>query len=73
MVDIWKYDGADYPVMLTTKDGDVYIGYVASVDDAEEDEDAPEDNISLYAGNYVITFFVSEIQSIEPAKTSKKG
>lgn len=63
MTNIWKYDGTGSEIVITTIDGNRYAGRVAAVDAAEED-DAPEDSISLYIGEEIIQFFSSEIENI---------
>lgn len=63
MIDIWKFHDSD-KIKLTDTDGNVYIGNVVIVDDAEETGD-PEDGITIYVEGRYLGFLQSEIAEIQ--------
>lgn len=63
MVNIWKYFDSG-KIQLTDINGKAYIGYVVSVEDAEETYD-PEDSITIYVDGEYYGFLQSEIADIK--------
>lgn len=63
MINVWKFCDSNR-VKLTDTDGNVYIGDVVIVDDAEETGD-PEDGITIYAEGRYLGFLQSEIADIK--------
>ena len=65
MVNIWDFANQLGKVRITTLDGEVYVGDIICVDDAEEADD-DEDSITIEEKNGRIWgFYPSEIAKIE--------
>ena len=66
MIDIWKYANTLPTVVLTAVDGQVFRGDIIYVEDAEENDGDPGDNLVLETKDgKIIGFLPEEIASIE--------
>lgn len=66
MIDIWKYANTLPSVILTAVDGQVFRGNIIDVEDAEENDGDPGDNLVLETEDRkIIGFLPEEIASIE--------
>ncbi len=67
-MNIWDFQNLSNKVKLITKDKGVYIGYVLSILDTDDQDDTEEPEVCLETSDGIIGFWESEIASMEIVK-----
>lgn len=64
-MNIWDFQNLSQKVKLTTKEGKSYTGWVLSILDTDDQDDAVEPQVCMETSDGYMGFWESEIQNME--------